>query len=145
MTASGLVDGTTRLRFTVPYDVLAGGAETTLKVYPNLAAHLRDALVAMAVYPGGCAEQIISLAWPSLLLRRYQSTLPHPESKAVEESQRHLEEAYANLLSYRSADGGFRYWAASAGPDQRADLALTAYAVEFLTEARKYIAVDKTC
>ncbi len=160
----------TTLTLTVPPDTLPNTADLTLKLYPNLAARLRDALTTMAAYPHGCAEQTISLAWPSLLLARYtlqtaslqadpsdtQSSSPvppdltregNPQShsssspdQSSQSSYRHnLEQAYANLLANFAPAGGLRYWPTDPRPDQ----ALTAYAVQFLLQARPFIAVDE--
>jgi hypothetical protein len=137
-TAGILGTGDNKLTITLPPVTLPGSTDTTLKLYPNLAAHLRDALSAMATYPNGCAEQILSTVWPSLLLQRYAAALPQRDEKLQHETRLHLEEAYENLLANQLASGGFAYWPR----DSRADLALTAYAVEFLTQARAFITID---
>jgi hypothetical protein len=138
VTTAGIVNGPTTFDLTIPADALPGGNDATLKLYPNLAAHLRDALVAIAGYPDGCAEQIISTAWPSLLLQRYAAKLSTPDKDLSRETRLTLEAAYANLLSDRDSDGSFRYWS----NDKRSDLVLTAYAVQFLTAAREFVAID---
>jgi hypothetical protein len=142
VSAAGIVSGPTTFDVTIPADTLAGGNDASITLYPNLSAHLRDALAAMANYPDGCAEQIISIAWPSLLLQRYAAKLPAPDKQLVQQTRLNLEAAYANLLSDRDGTGadagGFRYWA----NDKQPDLALTAYAVQFLTAAQKFAAVD---
>ncbi len=141
VTASGiLLPGDNTFTLTLPDDTLPGTAETTLRIYPNLAAHLRDALIAMARYPGGCGEQIISTAWPSLLLERYAAALPQKDKKPQHQTHRFLEQAYENLLANRLTSGGFAYWP----KDKQPDLALTAYAVQFLSAASLYVAVDPT-
>jgi hypothetical protein len=137
VTTAGIVSGPTTFFLTIPADALDGG-DATLKLYPNLPAHLRDALVAMAAFPDGCAEQIISIAWPSLLLERYAAKLPAPDKQLQAQTRLRLEAAYANLLADRDSSGGFRYWP----HDARPDLALTAYAVQFLVSAHEFIAVD---
>ncbi len=131
-----IVPGANLLSVTVPEGALPGGNSAELKIYPNLAAHLREALTGLAALPHGCAEQIISAAWPSLLLEQYAASLP-PGAKA-KPTRHYLEEAYANLLADQLPSGAFSYW--STYP--RADAALTAYAVRFLTAADRVIAVD---
>jgi A-macroglobulin TED domain/MG2 domain/Carboxypeptidase regulatory-like domain/Alpha-2-macroglobulin family/A-macroglobulin receptor binding domain/Macroglobulin domain MG3 len=138
VTTAGIVNGPTTFDLTIPADALPGGNDATLKLYPNFSAHLRDALVAVAGYPDGCAEQIISTAWPSLLLQRYAGKLPSPDKDLSRETQLNLEAAYANLLSDRDSDGSFRYWS----NDKHSDLVLTAYAVQFLTAAKEFVAID---
>ena len=125
------------LRFTLPANTLPG-ADATLKLYPNFGAHLRDALTRMADYPNGCAEQILSIAWPSLLLQRYVNTLPQKDEKLAAQTRLYLEEAYENLLGNQLPSGGFAYWQRDTSPD----LALTAYAIEFLTQTRAFIPID---
>ena len=133
-----LAPGENTLTLTLPPDTLPASADTTLKLYPNLAAHLRDALLSMMNLPGGCAEQLISIAWPNLLLQRYAASLPKPDDKLQQLTRRNLQEAYESLLANQLPSGGFAYWP----KDANADLALTAYAVQFLTQARAFIAID---
>ena len=139
VTASAVLSpGANTLNITLPADMLAGSSDATLKVYPNLGAHLRDALAAMAAYPDGCAEQILSIAWPSLLIQRYTANLPQRDETLRQKTHAYLEKAYQNLLGNQLASGGFGYWTR----DSYADIALTAYAVEFLHAASEFIAVD---
>ena len=136
-TEAALIEpGANTLTVTVPPGALAGGNSAELKIYPNLAAHLQEALTGLAELPHGCAEQIISAAWPSLLLEQYAANLP--AGAKARPTRHYLEEAYANLLADQMQSGAFSYWSTY----QRADPALTAYAVRFLTAAGKVIAVD---
>ena len=58
MTAAGILSpGPNSFTLTLPADTIPGSGDLTLKLYPNLAAHLRDALAAMAGYPSGCAAR----------------------------------------------------------------------------------------
>ena len=140
VTASGILSaGDTTFTLTLPADTLPSSSDATLKLYPNLAAHLRDALTAMDAYPNGCAEQILSIAWPSLLLQRYAAAIPHKDEKLQTQTLTRLQEAYENILA-NQRNGGFAYWPSDRAPD----LALTAYAIQFLTQARKYISIDDT-
>lgn len=139
ITAAGILSpGDNLFTLALPADTLAGSSDTMLKLYPNLSAHLRDALVGMARYPDGCAEQILSIAWPSLLLQRYYAAIPGGDSNLKEQTHTYLQQAYENLLANQLSSGGFAYWQHDAHPD----LALTAYAVEFLNQARQYVDVD---
>lgn len=139
VTVAGILSpGDNTLTLTLPADTLPGSSDTTLKVYPNLGAHLRDALVAMADYPNGCAEQTISTAWASLLLQRYAAAIPQKDEKLQQQTHRNLQEAYENLLEDQLPNGGFAYWSR----DRYADLALTAYAIQFLAEVRQFITID---
>jgi CD109 antigen len=138
MAATILSPGDNTLAITLPADMLPLSSDTTLTLYPNLGAHLRDALAAMATYPHGCAEQILSTAWPSLLIQRYSATLPQKDETLQKQTHLNLQEAYENLLADQLPNGGFAYW----NSDHNADLALTAYAIQFLTDARNFIAID---
>ena len=137
-TAAILSPGDNNLNLNLPADTLPGSSDTTLKLYPNFGAHLRDALEKMAHYPNGCAEQIISIAWASLVLQRYSSAIPQRDEKLQQQTHLNLQEAYENLLANQLPSGGFAYWP----KDRNADLALTAYAIQFLTEARNFITID---
>jgi len=136
--AAILSPGDNILNLKLPADSLPGSSDTTLKLYPNLGAHLRDALEKVANYPNGCAEQIISIAWASLVLQRYSASIPQKDEKLQQRTHRNLQEAYENLLANQLPSGGFAYWP----KDRNADLALTAYAIQFLTEARSFITID---
>ena len=96
--AAILSPGDNILNLKLPADTLPGSSDTTLKLYPNLGAHLRDALEKMANYPNGCAEQIISIAWASLVLQRYSASIPQKDEKLQQQTHRNLQEAYENLL-----------------------------------------------
>jgi hypothetical protein len=137
-TAAILSPGDNILNHNLPADTLPGSSETTLKLYPNLGAHIRDALEKMANYPNGCAEQIISIAWASLVLQRYSASIPQRDEKLQQQTHLNLQEAYENLLANQLPSGGFAYWP----KDRNADLALTAYAIQFLAEARNFITID---
>jgi uncharacterized protein YfaS (alpha-2-macroglobulin family) len=52
-------------------------------------------------------------------------------------AERYLHVGYDRLLNYRDSSGGFTYWGHG-----EPDLALTAYALRFLSEARELTAVD---
>ena len=139
MTAAAILSpGDNILNLKLPADILSGSSDTTLKFYPNFGAHLRDALEKMANYPNGCAEQIISIAWASLVLQRYSASRPQRDEKLQQQTHRNLQEAYENLLANQLPSGGFAYWP----KDRNADLALTAYAIQFLAEARNFITID---
>ncbi|SEG15155.1 A-macroglobulin receptor [Bryocella elongata] len=144
VSTAAIVNGATTLNVTLPPDTISGSTDAVLKVYPNLGAHLRDAMAAMVAYPDGCAEQIMSIAWPSLLLQKYSAKLPHSDTRtSVDErlqrqTKTYLEQAYQNLLGNQLPSGGFAYWTKGSPTD----IALTAYAVEFLQQASEFIAVD---
>src|SRR5205085_5525379 len=85
----------------------------------------------------GCAEQTISLSYPSLLVLRVLKDSRLREEKLEARARRNLESGYRRLLGYRTGEGGFAYWSGK-GPD----LAVTAYAVEFLEDAKGLVDID---
>jgi uncharacterized protein YfaS (alpha-2-macroglobulin family) len=89
------------------------------------------------IRPYGCGEQTISSTYPSLLLlRNYKQT--GDDFALRVRAQKFLNIGYTRLLSYREEGGGFAYWT-----DGSADVALTAYALRFLTDAADVIEVDR--
>jgi uncharacterized protein YfaS (alpha-2-macroglobulin family) len=54
-------------------------------------------------------------------------------------AQKYLQAGYERLVGYQVGDGGFSYW----GGKDSSNLALTAYALRFLIDAKAFIAVDE--
>jgi len=99
-------------------------------------AHVAESVEAIMARPYGCGEQTISSTFPSLLLlRNYKKT--GQDSPLRAKAERYLHAGYNRLLNYRDGSGGFTYWGTG-----EPNLALTAYALRFLTEASELIAVD---
>jgi uncharacterized protein YfaS (alpha-2-macroglobulin family) len=141
VTASGLLHGgATTLFLNLPIDAIPGSVHAALRTYPNLGAHVSHAMKAVLERPYGCGEQTLSSTYPSLLflelLKASKSSSP-----AETEAQTYLQLGYDRLLNYVGAGGGITYWGRS---DESPDPALTAYGIEFLTEAEPYIAVDRS-
>ena len=111
-------------------------AENELKIYPNLMAHVVESVEGILERPHGCGEQTISSTYPSLLILRRDKQLA-TDSHLGKKAQRYAELGYQRLLNYRTEDGGFSYWGRG-----DADLALTAYALRFLHDAREFVSVD---
>jgi hypothetical protein len=61
------------------------------------------------------------------------------DTKLRQTAQKYLGKGYERLTGYQVADGGFSYW----GGKDAADIALTAYALRFLNDAKNYIEVDE--
>ncbi|MCA1567535.1 MAG: carboxypeptidase regulatory-like domain-containing protein [Acidobacteria bacterium] len=131
------------LEVNLPAEAILRTARAELKIYPNLMAHAIESVEAIMSRPYDCAEQTISSTYPSLLVLRHyrraggagKATPPPIAAKAT----RYVRQGYERLLSYRSESGGFSYWGRG-----EPDLALTAYAVRFLTDARDFIDVDES-
>jgi hypothetical protein len=142
-TATQILRASSLLEVDVPAEAIPRTARAELKIYPNLMAHAIESVEAIMSRPYGCAEQTISSTYPSLLvLRHYRragggSTTAAPPVAA--KAARYVRQGYERLLSYRSEGGGFSYWGRG-----EPDLALTAYAVRFLTDARDFTSVDES-
>jgi hypothetical protein len=126
--------------FDIPSSAIPGSLSAELKIYPNLFAHVVEGVEGIMKRPYGCAEQTISSTYPSLyVLRHYRragatdAQLPPVAAKARE----YLRQGYERLLSYHAPDGGFTYWGRG-----DSDVALTAYAVRLLEDARGLIETD---
>jgi alpha-D-ribose 1-methylphosphonate 5-triphosphate synthase subunit PhnH len=141
VTASGLLrSGSTTLTLDLPADAIPGSVHAELLLYPKLGTHILHSMKAVLERPYGCGEQTISSTYPSLLflelLKAAKSTSPKEA-----EAQNYLQQGYDRLLGYFGAGGGITYWGRS---DDAPDAALTAYGIEFLTEAQPYVKVDQS-
>jgi uncharacterized protein YfaS (alpha-2-macroglobulin family) len=111
----------------------------TRKMYPHFrtleasASHLPLGLAKGLInylekYPYGCTEQIVSQAFPALVLRS------SPEfGYAPEKVNKSLSNTMKVLRSRQNSEGAFGFWAANS---HVSDIQ-TAYAVHFLTEAKE--------
>ncbi|HWG19988.1 MAG TPA: alpha-2-macroglobulin family protein [Terracidiphilus sp.] len=138
--ASALLrERSTSLGFELPANVIPGSLHADLLLYPNLGSQLLQSIKASLERPYGCGEQIISSSYPSLLfLQLLRSSKSN--SSAEGEAQSYLQLGYDRLDGYFDNSGGVTYW----GPgDHDPDAALTAYAIEFLTDARPFLRIDE--
>jgi A-macroglobulin complement component/MG2 domain-containing protein/alpha-2-macroglobulin family protein/carboxypeptidase family protein/macroglobulin-like protein/A-macroglobulin receptor len=129
--------GSATLTTRIPDSAIPGTPRAELKIYPNLLAHVLESIEAILERPHGCAEQVISSAYPSLLYLRSARTANVPSSPQTALAEHYLALGYQRLLSHRASGGGFTYWG-SGDPD----VALSAYALRFLRDAKDLIAVD---
>jgi hypothetical protein len=134
---SQIFSDTVSLDLQVPDSAIAGALQTSLKIYPNLTAHVLESVEAILERPYGCGEQTISSTYPSVLLLKFAKASPSEKSPLLSRPHRYTQLGYERLLSYRSADGGFSYWGKG-----NSDLALTVYAIKFLTDVREFVDVD---
>jgi len=135
ITSGNIVRDTATLKLDLPATAIPGSTQAELKIYPNLLAHLSESVEAIMKRPYGCGEQTISSTYPSLLLLSQKRTGQHSNLQA--RAERYLHEGYSRLLNYQAESGGFTYWGRG-----EPDLALTAYALRFLSDARELLAVD---
>jgi hypothetical protein len=142
ITASALLhgDSVNTIHFDLPRDAIAGSVHAKLLFYPNLGANVAHSMKAVLERPYGCAEQTISTAYASLLYLEL-ATAAKSESPERNKAQAFLQLGYDRLLGYFNSGGGLTYWG---GNDTTGDAALTAYGVEFLTEAEPFVSVDRS-
>jgi hypothetical protein len=137
VTAADVLDQKGALTALIPADALPGTLQARVKIYPNLLAHVVENLEAGLERPNGCGEQTISSTYPSLLVAEIYAKA-EPKPAIALKAQRYLAAGYERLLRYQAESGGFSYW----GQGEDADLALTAYALEFLDHAAELITID---
>jgi uncharacterized protein YfaS (alpha-2-macroglobulin family) len=125
------------LELYLPETMMPNSNQAELKIYPNLMAHVIESVEAIMARPYGCGEQVISSSYPSLLLLR-QGKVTGEDSPFRSRAERYLNLGYSRVLNYRDESGGFTYWGRG-----KPDIALTAYALRFLTEVRRVIPVDE--
>ena len=116
-----------------PANALPNTSRAELKIYPNLLAHVAESIEGLLQRPDGCGEQTISSAYPNLMILKFAPK----DGKTHAQAANYLQKGYERLLGYQSADSGFSVWTKDAP-----DVALTAYALRFLVDAKDYIAVD---
>jgi hypothetical protein len=139
VTAAGLLRDRTTVSVRLPENLLAGSRAATVRVYPNLLAHVVDGIEATMERPYGCGEQAISSAYPSVLLLKHFKAAGVSGTAIARKAESYARAGIDRLLRHRSPDGGFGYWS-PADPD----IALTAYAVRFLSDASDVLRVPPT-
>jgi len=131
--ANALVGHSRSIEIVVPEDAIGGLADLEVTVHQDLLGHLEAATSALQRRPRGCSEQIMSAAWPSLLVLEGGDRVPERDRQRAREF---LEAARDGLMS-RQVRGGFSYWDGG-----RTDVALTAMAIQFLQRSRLFVGVD---
>ena len=135
--SSSIFLGDTSLSIEIPASALPGSVEAELVLYPNLIAHVSDAIEGIMERPYGCAEQTISSAYPSLLWLELKKSQHFPPSPLDARAHHYLKLAYAKLLRYRESEGGFSLWGKG-----KPEISVSAYALRFLSEASEFTEVD---
>jgi uncharacterized protein YfaS (alpha-2-macroglobulin family) len=130
----------------VPETAIGGSMEAELRIYPNLMAHVLDVMEGIGRRPAGCAEQVTSTAYVSLmalqLLKKAGEDKPgtdNPRSAVALQARAAVQEGVRRLAEMQNLDGGMGYWY-----KWQASPALTAYALRFLSAAREFVPVDET-
>jgi hypothetical protein len=122
----------------LPNETIKNSQRAQLKIYPNLMSHVAESIEGILHRPYGCGEQTISSTYPSVLILKANKNGNKVSNRVLEKANKFAREGYKRLMNYRSDGGGFTYWGRG-----DADLALTAYAVRFLTDASEVITIDE--
>ena len=145
-TLAALLSGTNNsFKVEFPANAIPGSIDAELKIYPNLASHVLDSLNALVMRPAGCAEQITSIAFASVvvlqLLHKSGQDDPdspgNPNAELARRTRKYVTDAYQQLSQLQSANGGMPYWL-----NGQPDTAVTAYVLDFLAQASPFIKVD---
>jgi hypothetical protein len=146
LTSRLLSAATNTIRVPVPAEAMGGSMEAELRIYPNLMAHVLDAMDGIGMRPAGCAEQVTSTAYVSLmaleLLKKAGQDKPgsgNPRSALALQARAAVQEGVRKITEMQNLDGGMGYWY-----KWQASPALTAYALRFLSAAREFVPVDET-
>ena len=134
-TESKLFENAATFDVNFPADALPKTPTAELKIYPNLLAHVAESVEGLLQRPYGCGEQTISSTYPNLMILKFTKE----DGKLRQTAAKYLQKGYEKLLGYQVSGGGFSYW----GINDEADVALTAYALRFLSDANEFIAVDE--
>lgn len=133
------------LEVEIPDNAIPGSVDAELRIYPNLIAHVLDAIQGIGQRPSGCAEQITSVAYVSVMGLKVLSKAnqnnndpSNPRAQLAASARKTVQDAYSQLVDLQQGDGGFPYWQSKVS-----DLALTAYVVRFLEDASEFIEVDR--
>jgi A-macroglobulin TED domain/Alpha-2-macroglobulin family/MG2 domain/Carboxypeptidase regulatory-like domain/A-macroglobulin receptor binding domain/Macroglobulin domain MG3/Alpha-2-macroglobulin bait region domain len=128
----------------IPENAIPGSMDAELRIYPNLLAHVLDAMHGIGELPAGCAEQVTSTSYISLMaLQLLQKGLQdnpdssNPRAVLAAEARATVQEGYDQLANLQGTDGGFGYW-----KGMTPNVALTAYVLRFLNLAKDFIDVD---
>ena len=135
-TESKLFSGSANFEINFPANALAKTPQAEVKIYPNLFSHITESVEGLLQRPYGCGEQTISSTYPNLMILKFTKE----DNKLRQTAQKYLQKGYERLLGYQVSNGGISYW----GGKSEADIALTAYAIRFLNDAKNFIEVDES-
>ncbi|HND18601.1 MAG TPA: MG2 domain-containing protein, partial [Acidobacteriota bacterium] len=136
-TIGKLAESTTILDLTAPEHPVPGTLKGEVKIYPNLIDHVFEGIDGIVQRPYGCAEQTISAAYANVLVLQYLKQTGALDSPTAEKARTFTQEGIDRLIAYRLENNAFAYWG-NGDPDW----SLTAYAVQFLSQAREFAAID---
>lgn len=116
---------------TVSFDTPITGDQpvSVLEISSIPPLNLEQRLTYLLDYPHGCAEQIVSKAFPQLSLPVLLALTPEQQIKAED----NVREVIRRLQTYQTTEGGFAYWPGSPYVSEWT----TSYAVQFLVSAQQ--------
>jgi hypothetical protein len=128
----------------IPENAIPGSVDSEIRIYPNLLAHALDAMYGIGKLPAGCAEQITSTSYVSLLALQLlekggqeKMDATNPRASLAADARAALQSGYDQVVSLQNPDGGFRYW-----KNLPSNEALTAYVLRFLNASAEFIKID---
>lgn len=134
-TVGDLVAGTAAFQVSLPPAAIPGVTTSELRLYPNIFSILAEGAAGLLVKPHGCAEQTTSAGYANLIALRFARAAgvatPAFEASALKNIQLTLDQ----LPAFAGSGGGLSYWGSGAG-----DVAVTAYALDFLLAVRPIVA-----
>lgn len=136
-TESKLFSNGADFQINFPSNALDKTTSAELKIYPNLFSHVAESVEGLLQRPYGCGEQTISSTYPNLMILKF---VKNEDEKLNQTARKYLQKGYERLIGYQVSNGGFSYW----GGKDEADIALTAYAIRFLSDADGVIEIDKS-
>lgn len=90
--------------------------------------------------PTGCGEQNMVLLVPNILLLNYLLLKKYDNLDLIEKALKNLDMGYQRQLNYKLSDGSY---SAFGEQDEKGSIWLTAFVVRYLSQAQKYIYIDK--
>jgi hypothetical protein len=136
-TYADLFQRETSFDLNIPEETIPGSSHVEMKIYPDLFAHALEGIEGIVRRPHGCLEQTTSAGYANLIVLQYLKRTGRPLPTVEQKASRNLAEALASIRSFADPEGGYFYFTGST-----ANLALTAYVLRFLTEAREFGMVD---
>jgi uncharacterized protein YfaS (alpha-2-macroglobulin family) len=103
--------------------------QASMSARPNL--DVPRVLEDLSHYPYGCLEQTTSIAFPMLYVKELAAVWGVDDATVAGDKER-IQDAVNRALEHEGSNGQFGLWSASDTPDRW----LSAYAMDFLTEAR---------
>ncbi len=129
-TSNGVAEGNTTVK--VASDFISGSAKVNFMLSASPLVQFTDQLIYLFDYPHGCLEQTVSIAFPQLYYGSLAKNITNKNGVAYNPDF-NIQEAIRKIEGMQIYNGSMTYWPGSVIENWWA----TAYALHFLTEARK--------